>query len=164
MDNKTELRKIIEEFEGINDIVEKLRRYEESKSPKRTYVPKEIRLVKATPTQSIGIINPLGQCLYYNTSYAFAIINGIESDNTGDNFYYRKVDKHMLRNVAENVMYLVTDNDDFELDELTDMTGYVIFLSNTKCCAWGERDEGYYPVELDTDRWENYYEIIEEPE
>ena len=151
-----ELMEIISELEGI------IKRYRELNLPKRTYVPKEIRLTKATPTQSIGIINPLGQCLYKNTSYEFSVIDGLESDNTGDNFYYRKVDKHMLSNVVENVMYLVTDNDDFELDELTDMTGYVIFISKTKCCTWGERDEGYYPVELDTDRWENYYEIIEE--
>lgn len=138
---------------------------DEPASDARIYVPKEIGLSFADNPEidnpsGIGVINSLGQCLYKNkNSESFSVVGEMESDNIGDNFYYRRV-----KNPVKNETYLVCHRP-LSLNNkcLFDIENYRPYLSNGYCCYW--HDTGTrYDVFIYNTVWNYYYRIEVKPQ
>lgn len=100
----------------------------------RMYVPKGIGLVDCGIDCSIGIMNPLGQCLYKSKhDNGFSVASSWTSDNTGDNFYYKKA-----KEIEPNTLYYLPPGRDLDIYQLKHLIMYKIYVGNGTYCYWKE--------------------------
>lgn len=156
------LVKVKELHDDINNLMDEIDRetrkeLEVERGKDKVFVPKEIWLAGSDAKfRSIFLLNSINQGLVkFSDEYSYCANNGLTNENTGSNYYLKKVSKP-----EANKLYFVTDWENIE-DYISKINSYIIMLNDNEFVYWIKSSSGnHFWAVIDDKHYENYYEVV----